>query len=76
MPLNFPSSPSNGQVFIDGSKIYVWDATNSVWNSGASGNSVLVNFFAQSNQPVETTPFLWWDTSNPSQPTLWIEDGT
>lgn len=39
MPLNFPSSPTNGQTFTDGDKVYVWDATAGVWNKTFSGAS-------------------------------------
>lgn len=31
MPIDFPASPTNGQVFNSGSKVYVWSATLAAW---------------------------------------------
>lgn len=31
MPIDFPASPTNGQVFNSGTKVFVWDATLGAW---------------------------------------------
>jgi hypothetical protein len=33
MAINFPDSPTNGQVYTVGSRAWVWDSAYSVWNS-------------------------------------------
>lgn len=41
MPIDFPASPTNGQVFNSGTKVFVWDATLGAWvkSSNAAANS-------------------------------------
>lgn len=36
MPINFPSSPTNGQTFTAGGKVYVYNSTTSAWEKTLS----------------------------------------
>jgi hypothetical protein len=33
MPISFPTSPTNGQTYTVGSKIWQWNATNNTWDA-------------------------------------------
>ena len=41
MAINFPDSPTNGQVYTVGSRAWAWNSANSTWDA-ASPNSILV----------------------------------
>ena len=47
MALNFPASPINGQVYTDATSgnRYVYDATNSRWNSNTYVTAVMGGFY-------------------------------
>ena len=48
MALNFPASPINGQVYTDATSgnRYVYDATNSRWNSNTYVSAVMGGFYS------------------------------
>lgn len=60
MALNFPNSPINGQVYIDSTtgNRYVYDATNSRWNSNTYIQSIIGGYYAGNNGEVGQQPAL------------------
>jgi hypothetical protein len=38
MPINFPNSPTNGEVYTVGDKAWVWNSTNSTWDAYSNSN--------------------------------------
>jgi hypothetical protein len=54
MALNFPNSPADGQIYIDSTSgnRYVYDATNSRWNSNTYVSSIIGGFYAGNNGEV------------------------
>ena len=54
MALNFPGSPTNGQVYIDtatGNR-YVYDAARTRWNSNTYVQSIIGGFYSGNNGEV------------------------
>lgn len=60
MALNFPNSPTNGQVYVDGTSgsRYVYDAANGRWNSNTYIQSIIGGFYAGNNGEVGQAPAL------------------
>ena len=43
--VNFPSSPTNGQLFVHDGKVFTWDSTNSIWsrNPASAGSAEITS---------------------------------
>ena len=54
MALNFPNTPSDGQIYIDptSGNRYVYDGPNSRWNSNTYVSSIIGGFYAGNNGEV------------------------
>ena len=54
MALNFPNSPTDGQIYIDSTSgnRYVYDAARIRWNSNTYSSSVIGGFYAGNNGEV------------------------
>lgn len=44
MPLDFPSSPTNGQVYSLGSKRWVWNSANNTWDAASVSYAILQRY--------------------------------
>lgn len=72
-----PDSPLPGEGWFDANTGIFYIFYDGFWVEPSSPNgSGHSGFYAQATQPTSTEPYLWWDTSTPSSPTLWVEDGT
>ena len=61
MALNFPNSPSDGQIYIDGSSgnRWVWDTANTCWKSTSTFTQTITVSTSPPGTPVVGQ--LWWN---------------
>ena len=61
MAINFPNSPTDGQIFIDGSSgnRWVWDTANTCWKSSSTFTQTITVSSTQPGTPVVGQ--LWWN---------------
>ena len=61
MAINFPNSPTNGQIFIDGSSgnRWVWDTANTCWKSTSTFTQTITVSTTSPGTPVVGQ--LWWN---------------
>lgn len=61
MAINFPNSPTNGQLFIDGSSgnRWTWDSGNTCWVSTSTFTQTITVSTTQPGSPVVGQ--LWWN---------------
>jgi hypothetical protein len=61
MALNFPNSPSDGQIYIDGSSgnRWVWDTANTCWKSTSTFTQTITVSTTSPGTPVVGQ--LWWN---------------
>jgi hypothetical protein len=61
MALNFPNSPTNGQIYTDGSSgnRWVWDSANTAWISTSTFTQTITVSSTQPGSPVVGQ--LWWN---------------
>lgn len=73
MPIDFPSTPSNGQTYTFGNKVWVYNSTTGSWES--SGTSALSGQFlsvTQTSPSQQVNSQVWFSSS--SKPT--VTDGS
>jgi len=73
----FPVSPSEGDLWYDDTSGSTYIYYDQYWvEIGASMVEATGDpTFISDTQPVSSSPYVWWDTSDPEKLTLWIEDG-
>ena len=61
--VNFPTSPTNGQLFVHEGKVFTWDSTNSIWsrNPTSAGSAEIASSETPPSSPVNGA--VWFNTS-------------
>lgn len=67
MALTFPANPTPNQVFTDKGKVWVWDATHTVWRMRDDGITPLLPADAAGYLANDGTGGLTWDEGQVSQ---------
>lgn len=52
MAIDFPASPTNGQVFVNGNVKYTWDSAMARWASAPLGTALPFNYFVNGSASV------------------------
>ena len=75
MALNFPNSPSDGQIYIDGSSgnRWVWDTANTCWKSTSTFTQTITVAATAPGSPVVGQ--LWW-SQDYGRLLVYYSDGT